>query len=286
MRKLLTVIIYTLIILLIGRNLSFLPRFQLLSNPNTYATELERQTKDTVAKKKGSYGVSHFDLTSKKGYGINQDEMFTAASINKLPIIAALYYLENRGKIDFDEQITLSENDIQDYGTGSLRYAELGTTYTLKTLAKLSLKQSDNTAAHILANKIGVATIQSTIEIFGLVQTDIDNNQTSPSDMTLLLQKIWENQITTPAKTKELLSFMNDTDIEDRIPADLPSGTVVYHKTGDAVGNLHDVGIIKNGDDIFILSILTSDIGTDEKATKETISKIAKDTLTFYQKHR
>lgn len=286
MRKLLTVIIYTIVILLIGRNLAFLPRFQLLSNPDTYATELETQTKKIIDKKKGNYGISYLDLSSKKSFGINENEMFTAASINKLPIIATLYHLENKGKIDFDEQITLTENDIQDYGTGSLRYAKLGTTYSLKTLAQLSLKQSDNTAAHILANKIGVPTIQDTIEGLGLTQTDIGNNLTSPSDMTLLMRLIWDNKITSAAKTKELLGFMKDTDIEDRIPASLPSTAVVYHKTGDAVGNLHDIAIIKDGEDVFILSILTSDIGTDEKATKEIISKIAKDTLSFYQRHR
>lgn len=286
MRKLLTVIVYTLVILLIGRNLTFLPRFQVLSNPDTYAKDLEHQTKEIIEKKKGSYGISYYDLTSKKGFGINQDEMFTAASINKLPIIATLYYLENKGKIDFDEQITLTENDIQDYGTGSLRYAKLGTTYSLKTLAKLSLKQSDNTAAHILASKIGVPMIQDTIEHFGLTQTDINNNQTSPSDMTLLLQKIWDNQITTKAKTKELLGFMRQTDIEDRIPAKLPSSSIVYHKTGDAVGSLHDVGIIKEGDTVFILSILTSDIGKDESVTKQAISEISKVIVTFYEKRR
>jgi beta-lactamase class A len=285
MRKLLTVIVYTILVLLIGRNLSSLPRFTVLSNPQHYATELQAQTKKIIAGKKGSYGIYYADLTTGQHFGINEHQMFTAASVNKVPIIAVLYYLENKGKLNFDEQITLQQSDIQDYGTGSLRYAKLGTTYSLKSLAKLSLQQSDNTAAHILGERIGMDVIQHTINDWGLTQTDMANNQTSPQDMELLFQKIYTNHITTPAKTQELLQLMTNTDIEDRLPSELPAGTTVYHKTGDAIGSLNDVGIIKRNKHVFFLGVLTSDIGSDEATAKKTIADIAKNTVAFYDAH-
>lgn len=285
MRKLLTVIVYTIIVLLIGRNLSSLPRFTVLSNPQHYAAELQNQTKKIIAGKKGSYGIYYADLTTGQHFGINEHQMFTAASVNKVPIVAVLYYLENKGKLNFDEQITLQQSDIQDYGTGSLRYAQLGTTYSLKTLAKLSLQQSDNTAAHILGERIGMDVIQKTINDWGLTQTDMANNQTSPQDMYLLFQKIYTNQITTPGKTDELLHFMTNTDIEDRLPAELPEGTDVFHKTGDAIGSLNDVGIIKRNNHVFFLGVLTSDIGSDEATAKKTIADIAKNAVAFYDAH-
>lgn len=271
---------------MIGRNLTILPRFTVLSNPDNYNEALKKETETIIKDKKGNYGIYFSDLKTDKSFGINEDEIFTAASINKVPIAATLYYLENKGDIDFNEQITLQENDIQDYGTGSLRYEKPGETFSIKTLAKLALKQSDNTAAYILSNKIGVDTIQNTIEEWGLTQTNMEENQTSPHDMYLLFKKIYDNEITTEAKTKELLGFMTETDIEDRMPAELPSGTIVYHKTGDEVGFLHDVGIIDHNGEILFLAVLTSDIGSDEKVVKETISHIAKNSVDFYDKRK
>ncbi|MBI4084572.1 MAG: serine hydrolase [Candidatus Levybacteria bacterium] len=286
LRKIFTIVVYTLIILLIGRNLPFLPRFVVLSNPKTYATNLKKETSNLIQNKKGNYGIYFANLKTGETFGISEKERFTGASLHKTPIVATLYYLENQGKIRFDEQITLQEVDIQDYGTGSLRYQKPGSTYSLKTLAKLALKQSDNTAAHILSNKLGEETVQKTINQFGLTQTDMASNQTSVYDMYLLFKKIYTNEITTSAKTQELLGFMQDTDIEDRLPGLLPPGTVVYHKTGDTVGSIHDVGIIRTGDDILFLGVLTSDIGKDEAKTKETIARIAKNTVDFYQKRK
>ncbi len=284
MRKLLTIIVYTILVLLIGRNLVSLPRFTVFSNPDTYTAELKKETEKIITDKKGNYGVSFLNIKTHETFGINEDEQFTAASVNKVPIVAVLYALEHQGKVDFDEQITLQENDIQDYGTGSLRYQKTGTTYSLKTLAKLALKESDNTAAHILNNKIGVEKIQLMINEWGLTQTKMDENITSPSDMQTLFLKIYNHEVTSEGKTKELLGFMQDTEIEDRIPSLLPKGAVVSHKTGDAVGSLHDVGIITKGDTSYFLAVMTSDIGTDEQTTKTTIAKIAQNILSFYDK--
>lgn len=286
MRKIFTIIVYTIIILMIGRNLPALPRFTVFSDPKTYTQDLKKETTGLLKNAKGNYGIYYADLKTNEAFGIADKELFTAASVNKVPIVAALYYLEHRGKVNLDEQITLQKVDIQDYGTGTLRYQKPGTTYSLKTLAKLSLKQSDNTAAHIISNKLGTDVVQRTINEIGLTQTDMDQNQTSPYDMYVLFKKIYNNEITTPAKSQELLSFMQDTDIEDRLPAQLPEGSIVYHKTGDAVGNLHDVGFIQNGDTIFFLAVLTSDIGKNETATKQNISKIARHILEFYQKRQ
>lgn len=286
MRKLLTILVYTLVILLIGRNLPSLPRFTVLSNPNSFATDLKKETQGIIKEKKGNYGVYFVDLTTGKSFGIAEREQFIGASINKVPIVTALYALEKEGKIDLEEQVTLQKRDIQDYGTGSLRYQKPGGTYSFKTLAKLALKQSDNTAAYILGEKIGKAKIQNLIESWGLTQTDMEENLTSPYDMAILYKKIYNNEITSKDKSLELLSFMQDTDIEDRIPAKLPNGTIAYHKTGDAVGGIHDAGIIMHDNKPFFLAVLTSDIGNTEDEAKETISTIAKNIVDYREKRK
>jgi hypothetical protein len=140
----------------------------------------------------------------------------------------------------------------------------------------------DITAAHILGIKLDLANVQKYIKSFGLVATDIDNNKTSARDMGKLLELIYTRKVASEALTRELLDFMEDTDTENRLPADIPKNVAVYHKTGDAIGLIHDVGIINREGDPFILAVLTSDI-TDEGEAKKVIGKIAK--FIYEQKH-
>ena|SRR3989344_1303273 len=276
-RKIFTIITFTILMLLIGRNSTFLPRFSFFLNTKNESAALKKQIQEVVRQQTGSYSVYFSNVDDGRlSFGINENFIHTAASVNKVPIVVTLYYLASQNKINLDEKITVQENDIQDYGTGSLRYEEPGRSYSLKTLAKLTLEQSDNTAAHILAQKIGTDNIHEVIENFGLTQTSMENNKTTLTDMHILFKKIYSGEIANKALTNELLDFLKDTDIEDRIPKLLPEDTVVYHKTGDAVGIIHDVGIVEQSNSAFFVGIMTSDIGNREEETKNAIAKIAK----------
>lgn len=281
MRKVFSVITFTLICLLVGRNLSFLPRFELFTNEKKEAEKIQKEISEFTKKQKGNYSVYYVSLSSDASFGIQENQIYTAASVNKVPIVAALYYLANKGKIDLDENITLQKEDIQDYGTGSLRYQKPGTQYSLKTLAKLALNQSDNTAAYILANKIGMNEVQKIMNQLGLKQTEMNNNKTSLSDMYVLYKKIYTKELTNEARTKELLGFMKDTDFEDRLAPGLPKGSIFYHKTGDEVGIVHDVGIVENKDSTFFIGVLTSEVGDSTQETKNAIKTIAEKIINF-----
>jgi beta-lactamase class A len=168
----------------------------------------------------------------------------------------------------------LQEDDIQDYGTGSLRYEEPGGVYSLKALTKLALEQSDNTAAYILGNKLGRDNIQQYAKSLGLVATNMDGNRTSARDMGLLLEHIWTGKVTNTALKLELLDFMKDTDFEDRLARDIPKNVAIHHKAADGTGFVHDVGIINDGKRPFVLAVMISDTKNEEEA-KKTIGKIA-----------
>jgi len=286
MKKTFYIVLLIIITLIIGRNLTFLPKFDFLSNPKNEVESLKKDVKDLIARNRGSYAVYFLSFSKDKSFGINQNGVYTAASLNKVPIVAVLYYLASKNKINLDEKISLQQTDIQDYGTGVLRYEKEGAVYSLRTLAKLSLQKSDNTAAYILLGKIGGETVQKTIKEWGLTQTDIASNKTSLTDMAILFQKIYNQEVTISSLTKELLGFLTDTDIEDRIPKLIPENTAVYHKTGDSIGAMHDLGIIKHKDTVFFLGVLTSDIGDNEKETQNTIAEIAKRVFDFEMNRR
>lgn len=245
------------------------------SKPKDQANLLN-EIKKIIDKSPGSWSIYVYDLTTNQGFGINETAIFTAASVNKVPILAVLYHLTDKGEIDLDQQVTLQASDIQNYGTGSIRYDPPGTTYSLKTLARLMMEKSDNTAAHLLGRQIiGFDKIQELLDAWGLTQTNMEENKTSLGDLLKLFLKIYRGELAGQALTAEMIGFMDDSDFEDRIPALLPKGTKVYHKIGDEVGNIHDVGIVELDKGTYFIGVLTSDI-VDELAAKKTIAQISK----------
>lgn len=236
--------------------------------------------KKYLADKNGVFSIYFYDLTKNTGFGINETTILTAASVNKLPILATLYYDAAKGKIDLDQRITLQNKDIQDFGTGVLRYEGAGGSYSLKTLAQLLIEKSDNTAAYVLTQILGESHIQDLINQWGLIQTDIGMNKTSSKDISMLLVKMYRNQITDEAHTQEMIGFMDDSDFENRLPALLPKDIKVYHKIGNEIGNVHDVGIILHPKNPYVLAVMTNDI-VNESEVDAAIAQISKFTFDF-----
>lgn len=224
----------------------------------------------------GTFSVYIYDIKNNKEYSIHPQTVLTAASLNKVAILATLYHLAGNKEIDLEKIITLQKDDIQDYGTGSMRYDPPGTPYSIKTLARLMMEKSDNTASYILANQIiGMDKIQEFINTSGLTQTDMIENETSAKDMGILLVKMYKGEITTSPLTSEMLNFMEKTDFDDRLPAGLLPGVKIYHKTGDEIGKIHDVGIINLPERPYFLGVLSSDM-TDENKAKNIISEVSR----------
>ncbi|MEK9143180.1 MAG: serine hydrolase [Patescibacteria group bacterium] len=238
--------------------------------------DLRIKIQETVDNRLKNYSVYVKDLNSDFVMGINESVIFTAASVNKVPIVTALYYYAGKGEIDLDERVTIQARDIQDFGTGSIRYDPPGSVYSLKTLAKLAIEQSDNTAAYVLNTyTVGFEKIQALMGEWGLTQTDMVNNKTSNRDISILFEKIYKREVTNEASTQEMLAFFKDTDFEDRLPALLPKNTTVYHKIGNEIAVMHDAGIVTDGKTTYYIGVFTSDI-TDEEETKKIIAEISK----------
>ncbi len=243
--------------------------------------DLKEQVEKAIGNSWKNYSVYVVDLNSNFSVGINEHEMFTAASVNKISILAALYDQAQNGKVNFDQIITLQEDDIQDYGTGNIRYDPPGSTYSVKTLTRLMMQKSDNTAAFLLGNYVvGLDTVQSIMSSWGLAQTDMANNKTSNFDMAILLQKMYRGNVTNPSATAEMLGFMQNSDYEDRIPAGVPKDAEVYHKIGNGdTGEVHDIGIVIHGNTKYYIGIFTTNVGDPAAAEKleARVSKIVYD---------
>lgn len=279
MKKFLIIVFYSFFLLLLGRQLNFLPHLTLPDSEeesSLAADEIREKIIEATKDLEGEYSIYYEDLNSGDAFGINHNSIMTAASLNKVPIIFYLYSLADRREIDLEEKITLLEADIQDYGTGKLRYEEPGGVYTLKKLAELAFKHSDNTAAHLLTIRLGEDKIQEYVSSLGLDATNIAFNETSPKDFGALMSMFYRNKLFSESLRDELMDYMSDTEFENRIPKYLEDAKV-YHKIGDADNMVHDGGIVmSNEKSPFVLVVMTQGIVEEEKA-HDAIGKIAKE---------
>jgi beta-lactamase class A len=246
------------------------------ANATIQSSNLEKNIKDRIGSSIINYSVFVKPIGGNPLVDINSSIVFPAASVNKLPILASLYSLVESGEINLDTDITIQPTDVQDYGTGSIRYDSPGTVYSIKTLAQLMAQKSDNTAEYVLFNDIiGSERAQSLIDSWGLTQTNLVQNQTSNIDISRLMEKVYKGEIANTARTKELLGFIYKTDYEDRLPAKLPTEVKVYHKIGNGIRVLHDVGIVEYPKGAYYIGFLTNDINSDEETT-QIIAEVSK----------
>ncbi len=211
-------------------------------DPSLVLAEIESLVKD----RRGTYGVYVYRFTDDKEYGFNQNEVFPAASLMKLPVMLLVY---------------------QEAEKGNLKLADY------RELVKAMGKRSDNAAYNKLVKYFGQARIQEVIEDLGMKKTALLKDDTTPVDIGLFWRKLYQGKLLTEEHKEEFLSFLTDTIFEEKIPAGLPEGIRVAHKIGTELGAYSDAGIVF-GKKPFVLVIMSKE--ARESEVKEIMPKITK----------
>jgi beta-lactamase class A len=180
--------------------------------------------------------VSVIDINSntKANYGIQ--ESFHGASTTKVLTAAAYLHDVEQGKR------TLSEN----LGGGSA-----------ESHLRRMINQSDNNSWAVLNSAVGFTRLDTYAHANGINSFKYIGNLMTASDQALLLSKLFKHELLGEANTKLLLSFMQNTNNEDMIPAVKPEGSILYHKYGQLDDRLHDSAIINYKNRPIVLVIYT-----------------------------
>ena len=81
------------------------------------------------------------------------------------------------------------------------------------------------------------------------------NNQSSPRDMVKLLAKMYQGQLISPGRDRRMIDIMLQCKTNARIPAKLPAGTPVAHKTGSIDHLTNDCGIVYTANGDYVLTL-------------------------------
>jgi beta-lactamase class A len=205
----------------------------------------------------------------------------------KLPVMIELFQQAHDGKLTLDDTVivtnqfksladgspyTLSADEDSDGET----YRAIGKPLALRSLCETMIAASGNLAANVLIERLGVANIKRTLasldasgmEVLRGVedQKAFDrgmNNTTDAAALATLLTSLGRRRAVSPAASDEMLAILKRQQHNDEIPAGLPPGTIVAHKTGWITRILHDAAIVY-APRPYVLVVLTR--GLDDRA--------------------
>ena len=203
-----------------------------------------------------------------------------------------LFRDRDAGLLSLDDSITVTNTfrsivdsspyqlDKADDSDSSL-YARMGERVAVRDLIELMETVSSNLATNLLIARVDARRANATAHSLGadsiLVLRGVEdgkayraglNNTTTARDLGVLLAAIADGRAASPPSCREMLAILGRQRFNEGIPAGLPAGTPVYHKTG-WIGQVvyHDAALVEpaNGGR-YVLVVLTGGIQKDEDA--------------------
>ncbi len=247
--------------------------------PITADDDLEQQINDRLGDDASHYAVVIKDLGDDRGVSINGDEVFYSASLFKLEVMFEIFHQVDEGLVSLDEQYVPTDY-YAGFGLGPRLVAQCEPVTIADALTAM-MAISDNTAAVMLQDRAGAGNINNAMASLGLEQTQLTEDQSLPGtadDFARLLETIARGQALSRGANQAMADLMARETINDRIPRELPSGTLIAHKTGNWTDATHDAGIVYGEKSTYVM-VLMSDLGFDSDASlvEADVAKIAWD---------
>jgi beta-lactamase class A len=116
-------------------------------------------------------------------------------------------------------------------------------------------------------------SVQTPSPLIAESSSDRAYDVTTADDMASLFEQLLAGTVLSSGASEEMLDLLSEQQINNRLPADLPSGTKVAHKTGDLDALLHDAGVIYAPAGPIVVVVMTDEI-TDNDAIIDLIRQI------------
>ena len=262
---------------------------------------LRQQLDARVAQVAGAVvGLSFRDLKSGDSLDINADEPFHAASTMKVPVMIELFRQAEKGWLSLDQPILL----VNEFGSivdgspfsvdagddsDSLMYRKVGERVPVRELLERMIVRSSNLATNALIAIVGAERANTTAHELGArkirVLRGVEdgkafqaglNNSTTSRDLAALMTAIEQKRAASAASCDTMKAILLRQEFNDEIPAGVPPGTPVAHKTGQITAVLHDAAIVyPKGRSPYVLVVLTKNI-PDEKVARSLIADLSR----------
>jgi beta-lactamase class A len=241
--------------------------------------------------------VAFRTLDGRSQWLLRADEPFHAASTMKLAVLIELYHQVRLHKARLDEALVV-RNEFKSLVDGSRfslsaeddsekqLYQAVGQRRTLAQLNELMITVSSNLAANLLIDRLGIANIRASMHALGADEMNVRrgledskafqqglNNTTTANALLMIMDAIARGHAVDAAASRQMVEVLARQTDNDEIPAGLPAGLRIAHKTGQITKIQHDAAIVYARRP-FVLVILTRGI-EDPKKSAALMAQIA-----------
>lgn len=267
---------------------------------------LKARLEASIAQRPGAkVGIYYHSLANGAVLAINADAPFHAASTMKVPVMLQYFRDVDQGRIGPDARLTLANRfasivDGSPYAldagedSDSALYARIGTEVRVRELVDRMITRSSNLATNAVIALVGAPAAQATARALGAASIQVRrgvedgkafraglNNTASARDLGALFHAIGSGRAASAASIAAMVEILGRQEFNDEIPAALPPGTPVAHKTGWISGVLHDAALVRPpGRAPFVLVVLTADIA-DRSEARRLIQELARSVWEF-----
>ena len=257
--------------------------------------KLETSIADVDRNLDGVMGVAIEDLTSGKKYLLRENEVFPQASSIKIAVLAELYRQAQHGKLKLTDVYTVRSSDLVADSRIMNGLTPGVTQVTLRDLATMVAAVSDNGAANVLIDRVGMENVNLLMDSLGLTHTRLRRkmmdlkaasegreNISTPGEMMTLLESLYRGKVLNKALTDDFFALLS-TKKNSWIPRELPEDLKVADKDGELEGVRNDSGIVFLENHAYVLCVMTTYLRR-ERDGEEAISKISLDAYRMFDR--
>lgn len=229
-------------------------------------------------------------------YALNEHDPFYAASVIKVPIMAAAYVAADRGRFRFSDRVVLRPED-QVLGSGVLHALTPGTEWTVADLVTLMIIVSDNTATNMVIDLVGADLIRETMARHGMVNSRFYNklmvipaelegrNTITAADVVALYRAMARGEIVSWDACRRMVETLKKQQFTHGIggllpeASDEPVGALppceIATKSGWVTGIVHDTGFVFLPGRSFAMAFLSEGVA-DAGRARRAIAEMAR----------
>lgn len=229
---------------------------------------VQQQILVRIASSGADVAIAFRTLDGKSEFFFHPDVPFHAASTMKVPVMIELFHQVQEGKFHLSDKLTI-HNEFHSIVDGSrfkldaaddsetTLYNEEGQTRTLSELCNLMITVSSNLATNLIIEKLGVENIRATVAHLDATGMNVLrgvedsrafekglNNTTTARGLQVLMTAIAEGKAVDADSSLQMIDILEHQRFNESIPAGLPTGTRVAHKTGEITKIHHDAAIV------------------------------------------
>lgn len=260
---------------------------------------LKTEIRAELQKSPGTFAVAFRDMSSGDELLLNEHESFHAASTMKTAVMIEAFKQASEGKFRMGDSVEIRNmfKSIADGSPFTLDqgsdgdqeiYRLIGKKLTISDLVYRMIIRSSNLATNLVIELVGARNANGTIRQYGVRHMQVLrgvedgkayekglNNTTTAHDLMRLFQHLAAGTVVGKTESESMIRILLNQEFNEIIPAKLPAGVRVAHKTGSISGVRHDSGIVFLPDGRKYVLVLLSKKLSDEEGGVKAMARVS-----------